>query len=89
MSEDLFKSRINEAKGKVMGKQRIAILGIGVVCSTFVLNVFSADPRPGASSGVMEDAMEDAQTPRQPPVSRPEQKLSPHDQSPIFSASKA
>jgi hypothetical protein len=31
---------------QVMGKHRIAILGIGVVCSTFMLERFSADPRP-------------------------------------------
>lgn len=72
-----------------MRKRRVAILGVGVVCSTFVLNVFSADPRPGAPGGVMADAVEDAQTPRQPAVTRPEQKLSPHDQSPIFVAPNA
>lgn len=72
-----------------MRKWRVAIFGTVIVCSTFALNVFSADPSPGAVAGAPDDVVEDAQTPRQPPLSRPEQKPSPHDRSPIFIAPNA
>lgn len=74
-----------------MKKRRSSVIRAGVMVATLAAGAsFSnAQDSPRAPGGQVRDAVADAQTPRRVPATRPEQKLSPHDQSGIFTPLKA
>lgn len=71
-------------------KKHAALVGAGVLCSSVMFNVMSADDKKRSTPGEpLPDAVEEVQTPRAVPLDRPEQQLSAHDQSPQFVAPNA
>jgi cytochrome c peroxidase len=76
-----------------VGMKRINLLMLGLGLASLGMGMGTAisqsDAEPRPAKGPSRDAVMEAQTPRETPVTRPEQRKNEHDQSNIFSATNA
>src|SRR5690242_240861 len=76
-----------------VGMRRINLLMLGLGLASLGMGMGTAisqsDAEPRPAKGPSRDAVMEAQTPRETPVTRPEQRKNEHDQSNVFSATNA